>query len=402
MKLLCTIIMCLMIPFLSFGQDTDIDTGFNQARAKAEAKDYNSALKILNNLQKKYPANEDILVFQGRVYGWKRDFTKAKKALKPLADRPEPNMEAVEALVNTYYWSSDYKNSITYSDKYLEKQPNTENVLMIKAISLERTNRDEEALVILNSVKGREYQEQINGLKTAISRKKKNAISASYLNISTYDPGIAPVHYGYVEYLRKFTNNTVIARANVGYREGQTEGQLEVDYYHTFKKNYLYTNVGVSNTNIIFPKLRLGAEYYFAPAGKFDLSLGGRYMSFENDNVTLITGQATYNYKNYAFGYRPYYDIDNSLMSHVVSFQRTNEDKESLLRVELQYGNVPYLYLYNNFTEPLKAYRIGIQYQHRLAESFFVRPIFLYEYEEYLPGIMRNKYNCQVIFTKRF
>lgn len=402
MKLLRTIIFCLMIPMLSFGQDSDIDAGFKQVRAKAESKDYNGAIKILNILEKKYPDNEDIIIYQGRVYSWKKEFAKAKKTLRPLADRDQPNIEALEALINAYYWSYDFEACITYCDQYLATQPNAENILMIKAVCLEKSNRNEEAIAILNSIKGKEYQESTIALKTVISRKKKNAIAASYLNISTYDPAQAPIHYGYVEYLRKFTNNTVIGRVNVGYREGQTEGQAEVDYYHTFKRSYLYTNAGISKTNIIFPKLKLGAEYYFAPLGQFDLSLGGRYMNFENDNVTLITGQATYRYKNYSFGYRPYYDIDNSLVSHVVSFQKTNEDKESLIRIELQYGNVPYLYLYNNFTEPLKAYRIGIQYQYRLAESFFVRPIFLYEYEEYLPGIMRNKYNCQVIFTKRF
>jgi YaiO family outer membrane protein len=82
--------------------------------------------------------------------------------------------------------------------------------------------------------------------------------------------------------------------------------------------------------------------------------------------------------------------------------QRVNEEKERLIRLELQYGNVPYLYLYNNFTQPLKAYRIGIQYQHRFGDSFFVRPIFLYEDEEYAPGEYRNKFNVQLIVTKRF
>ena len=77
-------------------------------------------------------------------------------------------------------------------------------------------------------------------------------------------------------------------------------------------------------------------------------------------------------------------------------------EKESILRVELQYGNVPYLYLYNNFIEPLKAYRAGIQYQYRLGNSFFIRPVFLYEYEEYLPEEYRHRFNAQLIITKRF
>jgi len=274
---------------------------------------------------------------------------------------------------------------------------------MIKAVCLEKAGRDAEALAILDKLPVADATgERATGLRTIIGRKKKNAIAASYLNISTYDPGQAPIHYGYVEYLRKFTKSTIVGRANVGHRNGETEAQAEVDFYHTFKKSYLYTNAGFSNGEFIFPQIRLGAEYYFAPQGQFDLSLGARYLGFQDDDVTLITGQVVYRFNEYAVGYRPYYDLNNNLMSHVVSFQKTNDAKESLIRLELQYGNVPYLYIYNNATQPLKAYRVGLQYQHRLAESLFIRPVFLYEYEEFLPDTYRHKFNCQVILTKRF
>ena len=403
MRFIHYIILFLLVPYFALAQDSDIDTGFKQVRDKAEKKDYAGALKILEQLEAKYPSNEDILVYEGRVYAWKKDYARSKKVLRPLAEREKPNAEALEAIINTYFWSYDFEGCIPYCDQYLALQPNNQNVLLIKAVCLEKAGRDAEALEILNKLPANpETDERVSGLKTIISRKKKNAISASYLNISTYDPGIAPVHYGYVEYLRKFTKSTIVGRANIGHRNGETEGQAEVDYYQNFTKSYLYTNVGVSNGESIFPKLRLGAEYYFAPQGHFDFSLGARYLGFDDNDITLITGQAVYRFHEYAVGYRPYYDIDNSLMSHVVSLQKTNEAKERLIRIELQYGNVPYLYLYNNFSQPLKAYRIGIQYQHKLAESLFIRPVFLYEYEEYYPSIYRNKYNCQVIVTKRF
>ena len=402
MKLLRYIILLCLFPALSFAQD-DIESGFKQVRDKAERKDYSGALKILHQLEAKYPGNEDIIIYEGRVYSWKREFQKAKKALRPLVDRENPNMEALEAIINAYYWSYDFEACITYCDEYLDKKPDSPEILTIKAVSLEKAGRDMEALAILDKLPAtHSANEKTTGLRAIISRKKKNAISASYLNISTYDPGLSPIHYGYVEYLRRFTKSTIIGRANIGYRNGETEGQAEVDYYHTFKRSYLYTNAAVSNGEFIFPELRLGAEYYFAPMGSFDFSLGARYMSFKDADVTLLTGQAAYRYRQYSLGYRPYYDIDTQLMSHVVSIERTDEAKENLIRVDLQYGNVPYLYIYSNNTQPLKAYRAGLQYQHRFGNDFFVRPIFLYEYEEYFPESYRHRFNCQVIFTKRF
>ncbi|MHA3787997.1 YaiO family outer membrane beta-barrel protein [Flavobacterium hauense] len=402
MRLLACLLFSLFIHQLSFAQQ-DIDTAFKQVRTKAEAKNYNEALKILNTFEQKYPGNEDIIVYQGRVYSWKRDFSKAKKTLRPLVDREKPNMEALEALINAYYWSYDFEACITYCDQYLALQPDNADILIIKATCLEKTGRDTEALALIDQLpEPYKSNEKATGLKTIISRKKKNAIAASYLNISTADPGESPTHYGYVEYLRKFTKSTIVGRANIGYRYGETEGQVEADFYQTFKRSYLYANAGFSNGEFIFPQLRLGTEYYFAPQAQFDFSLGARYMHFEDDNVTLLTGQAGYRFGEYTVAYRPYYDVNNTLFSHVVSFQKYDEQKENLVRLELQYGNVPYLYIYSNSIEPLTAYRAGIQYQHRFGDSFFIKPVFLYEYEEYLPDSFRHKFNCQIIFTKRF
>ncbi|PZR22244.1 MAG: hypothetical protein DI539_05965 [Flavobacterium psychrophilum] len=407
MRIVTSLLLMLLMCTVSFAQD--IDAAFKEVRTKAESKKYTEALNILNKLEAAYPGNEDILVYQGRVYSWKRDFSKAKKILRPLADRDNPNIEALEAAINAYYWSYDFDACVIYCDKYLALQPGNPDILIIKATCLEKKGMDKEALAILDELPASHLNsEKTDGLRTMISRKRKNAISVSYLNIATYDPGESPTHYGYVEYLRKFTKSTLIGRANVGYRYGEAEAQLEADFYQTFNnRSYLYTNAGVSQGEVIFPKIRLGAEYYFTPQGQFDFSLGGRYMHFEDDDVVLATGQAAYRHQNYTLAYRPYFDVDNNLWSHVLSLQRYDEDKENLIRIEGQYGTVPYLYIYNNSTysissEPLRAYRAGIQYQHRFGDSFLIKPVFLYEYEEYYPHSYRHKFNCQLILTKRF
>jgi YaiO family outer membrane protein len=403
MRIVAFVLFSLLICQLSFGQE-DIDAGFKQVRTMSEKKDYNGALKVLTALEKKYPNNEDILVYEGRVYSWRRDFSKAKKILRPLVDdKDKPNSEALEALINAYYWSYDFEGCITYCDKYLDLYTDSPEILTIKATCLEKSGRDAEALAILNQLPAPyNTNEKTTALKTAITRKKKNAIAASYLNVSTADPGESPAHYAYVEYLRKFTKSTLIGRVNYGDRYGGQEVQFEADYYHTFRKGYLYTNAGFSSRAEIFPNYKVGTEYYFAPLKQFDFSFGARYMNFVEDDVVLLTGQAAYRFKDYTLAYRPFYDANNTLFSHVLSIQKYNESKENLIRFELQSGNVPYLYIYSNFTEPLTAYRAGIQYQHRFGDSFFVRPVFLYEYEEYVPDSYRHKFNCQVIFTKQF
>ncbi|TDW47731.1 YaiO family outer membrane protein [Flavobacterium sp. 270] len=404
MKLFYFLIAFLFISSAVMAQEINIDATMAKAKSEVEKEHYDQALSLLAPLREKFPENEDLTIYTGRIYSWKKDYNKALEILTPLTDRANPNPDALLAVINIYYWSEQLEKCITYCDKYLAIDPNSTDVLLIKANALVSLNRDEEASALLEKIYVTDNSTQkISALRTLIAHKSKDAVAISYLNISTYDPGQAPQHYGYVEYAHKFSKSSLVGRANVGYVNNDTQMLFEADYYQTFsKRNYLYVNTGVSTGKTIFPVAKAGLEYYFAPLKSFDFSLGLKYLHFDTTDVTLLTGQAAYRTGSYTLAYRPYYDTANELFSHVLSIQHTNEEKENLIRLELQYGNVPYLYLYNNFIEPLKAYRIGLQYQQRIGDSFFVRPVLLYEYEEYLPSEYRHRLNAQIIITKRF
>lgn len=404
MRFVYYMIFLLFISPVVLGQEINIDAVMGQAKREAEKGNYDAALSLIAPLSAKFPENEEIKIYTGRIYSWKKDYATSIKILTPMADRTNPAPDALLAIINTYFWSEQFETCITYCDRYLAIEPNSLDVIRIKVNCLEKLNRDQEALAIIEKVSITDNSTQaFRGVRTLIGRKAKNAISASYLNISTSNPGQAPLHYGYVEYSHKFTKSALVGRTNIGHVNGDTQMLFEADYYQTFsKKNYLYVNGGFSTGETVFPVAKAGVEYYFVPHKKFDYALGIRYMHFETEDVTLLTGQLAYHSGANTIAYRPYYDTTNELFSHVLSFQNTNDEKERIIRLELQYGNVPYLYLYNSQTQPLKSYRAGIQYQHRFGDSFFVRPVFLYEYEEYLPDAYRNRFNVQVILTKRF
>ncbi|PWB27667.1 YaiO family outer membrane beta-barrel protein [Flavobacterium sp. HTF] len=404
MKFIYYSLVFLFISSAVSAQETDVDAIMKKAKTEAENGHYDNALSLIAPLREKFPQDEDIQIFAGRIYSWKKEYNKALEILSPLADRPNANPDALLAIINTYYWSEQFEKCILYCDKYLTTDPNSSDVLLIKINCLTELNRDKEASELIEKVYAADNSSQkISSLRTLIGRKAKNAVAVSYLNVSTYDPGQSPFHYGYVEYAHKFTKSSIVGRANVGHVYNDTQMLFEADYYQTFKKrDYLYVNAGLSTGETVFPVAKAGAEYYFTPQKRFDYSLGFRYLHFETDDVTLLTGQLAYRTGEYTLAYRPYYDTSNDLFSHLLSVQKTNDEKENLIRLELQYGNVPYLYLYNNFVAPLKAYRAGIQYQQRIGNSFFIRPILLYEYEEYIPDEYRHKLNAQIIITKRF
>ncbi|KAF2517162.1 YaiO family outer membrane beta-barrel protein [Flavobacterium foetidum] len=404
MKKLYHSILFLFFSIFVFAQEIAPEAVMQKVKSEVEKGNFDNALSLIEPLRSKFPQDEDIQVYTGRIYSWKKDYQTALKVIKPMADRNNPNPDALLAVINIYYWSEQWETCIQYCNHYLALNPNDADVLKIKINCLEKLNRDQEALEIIDGLPVTENSTQaFRGIRTLIGKKAKNAVSVSYLNVSTSNPGQAPFHYGYAEYSHKFSKAAIVGRANIGHVNNETQMLFETDYYQTFKnKSYLYTNAGISTGETVFPIAKAGLEYYFAPYKKIDFSLGARFMHFDASDITLLTGQLAYNTGAYSIAYRPYYDTENELFSHVLSLQKTNEEKESVIRLELQYGNVPYLYLYNGFTAPLKAYRAGIQYQHRLGDSFFVRPIFLYEYEEYIPAEYRNRFNVQLIVTKRF
>lgn len=404
MKLLFYSLCMLFISSVMMSQEVNPDEVMKQIRREVENGRYDAALSLINPLREKFPQDEDIKVYSGRIYSWKKDYNTAIEILSPMADRANPNPEALLAIINVYYWSEQFEKCINYCDKYLAINPDSTDVVLIKVKCLERLNRDEEALAIMDKTAFSDNSTQaFTGMRALIGSKAKNALTVSYLNISTYDPGQSPMHFGYVEYSRKFTKSSLVGRVNAGYANNDTQLLFEADYYQAFKKrNYLYINAGVSTGETIFPVAKGGIEYYFTPYKKFEFSAGFRYLHFQTDDVSLVTGQIAYHPGSYTFAYRPYYDISNELFSHVLSLQYGNEEKESIIRFELQYGNVPYLYLYTNFTTPLNAYRAGLQYQFRAGNGILIRPVVLYEYEEYIPSEYRHRLNAQIIITKRF
>lgn len=404
MKYLYFLLLFFLMLDLLQAQDANPDEIFSEAQQLAQNKSYDDALKKMDILTETYPYNEDYRVYKGRIYSWKKYYAKAIETLKPLADKTPPNMEARQALINTYFWSLDYSRCLDYCNIYLEDNPNDESVLLVKAACLEKLNRDDEAIATLDIInKKSDNAIKADDLREIISRKKKNALAISYLNISTHNPGQAPLHYGYIEYTRKLNRSTIVGRINSGHAFDNTEQLYEADYYYTFNNgSYAYANAGVSDGNVVFPQFRGGIQYYFKPYRQFEYSLGLRYLAFENEDVTLLTGHLGYNINTYLIAYRPFYDTDNELFTHTVSLQKTNEKKENIIRLELQYGNLPYIYVYNNAISALNTFRAGVQYQHRIGKSFFIRPVFMYEYEEYIPNSYRNRFNAQLILTKRF
>lgn len=406
MKLFLTLCLFAGIIVSANAQVTPANSTIENARELANAGHYDRAIEILEILQDSIPHNHDYKIYLARVYSWKKDYPKAIEILTPLTKAEDFSREAIQVMVSTQLWAGNYEEVIRYANLALTKY-NDLHFPFQKAKALGQLDRDKEAKEILKQVLLMEPDnKEAQALQTTIFQKNTQHISLSYLNTSFSDPGFNPWHLAYLEYKRNLGSVPVLARLNYGNLFGLEGSLFEVDAYpKTGANSYLYLNAGAAIDTPIFPKIKGGLEYFQSLNENFELSVGGKYLGFEETEVLLFTGGITYSTKNnLRFNYKPYltHTESNWLTSHTLAFRITNPVKESFLQFDAQYGSIPYAFVTSSAFTEVKSFRLGLQYHFRITENILIQPVFMYEYEEYFPSLYRNRFNSQIITFFRF
>lgn len=389
-----------------FAQINNSDSLFKAAQHNASVNNYDGAIKTIRALIKEFPQNIDYKIFLGRVYSWMGNYNLSIETLTPVVDAAPTNADALEAIINTYRFAKNYRQVINYSNRGLSMIDSQSFFFTImKAHALENMGQDKASLdlIAIILIKDSDNKEAL-ALRTSIHQKKKSALSISYQNTSFSNPGFAPWHLGYLEYKQKINNIPWVIRAIYGRMFSQSAVQFEIDLYPKLNiTSYLYFNAGISKGDYIFPSISGGLEYYKS-FKKIDASIGGRYLHFKTSEVIIATGHIAYNIHDWQIAYRPFFSLLNKnwYPSHVLSLKKSNYIKEIFLQLDIQYGIAPYDFLTINEFDRISSTRVGIQYQFRINMCSFIRPVLMYEYEEYFPKQYRNRFNAQIIFTKRF
>lgn len=406
-KLLLSIFL-LLVPNL-FGQTNNPDSLFSEAKSLAEKKRYQEAIVLVDDLYKKHPENKDYSSYLSALYLWNGSPGKAKEILLKNQTAESFNEDDLQLLIQIELNLKNWSEAIRLTDIGMNRFPESKNRYSYqKALALYELDKDREALELLDGIpKSDPDYKAADYLRTMILKKKKNIISAGHL-LTTFDQAIfKPQQVGFVEYGRRFSSSTHLLRINYGDMFGKKAVQIETDAYIPLKKqNYIFLNLGISEKNSIFPQFRGGFEFYHEQK-HVSASLGARYLFFGNQgDPLLVTGHfGLISQNEWSVNYRPFISfLDNSktLASHLVYFRKAFTNKESYIQLDLQYGNLPYFYLTSDVLSRLKAYRIGINTRFRIMHNWFLQPIFMYEREEYIPEIYRNRYTFQLILSFRF
>jgi YaiO family outer membrane protein len=136
---------------------------------------------------------------------------------------------------------------------------------------------------------------------------QKNSIEA----LSRYEhwnKGMSDRTFFYGQYGRHEEKFDAFVRSTIMLRDGESGLIFDADYYPKFKKGYGYFNLGYSNAELFFPRLRGAAEVYKPITKKIEASLGTRYINVnfpEQYNIWSLTGTLGYYFGDYFAYVRP-------------------------------------------------------------------------------------------------
>ncbi len=398
------VLLAMGVSLSARGQDPD--SVLTMARKLAAREEYSRALALVTDLNRAYPENQDYIIYLARLYYWSKDYSKSKELLIPLTLADPVGQEAYDLMIQVEYQLGAYPSVIEKCQKGKTLFPDRVHFYSFQeAQALEKSGKDELAKKILDEIPlTAPNRRDAVYLRTQILRKQKNTIAAGYLNTSFNDPGFAPWHLAHLEYFHRTGSFAVGGRLNYGHLFGADAVQVEADTYPRVGKSaYLYLNAGYSGAERIFPRYRLGGEF-FQDIGRYNFSIGSRYLDFKIQEVLLLTGSAAINYGDLKIGYRNYMlHLEKEwFVSHVLNFRKSMEHKESYIQLDLQYGGTPYYFFASDAFSRISAWRAGINGVFRVGDHTFFQPVLMYEREEYLPDTYRNRFNVQWIISKRF
>ena len=385
------VIFLLVVSKLTvFGQSAEVtDTvSSEQLLVKAREFAYNNrkieARKLCRLILQRDSTYLDAAVLMGRTYAWDQKYDSARIVLNKVTEQKPGYYDALDALIDVEIWGEDHKAALKYANIGLTSHPDDAVFLYKKARILNNSGDSQNAVVILNQLlKINPANKDASGLLLTIRTAKlvhKLTLNAWVYAFDNENPwSFASAAVG-----RKTSMfGTVTLRYNYARRFGSEGHQLEIDAYPAIAKGvYMYFNTGISNKKN-FPFSRLSIEPYVKLPASFEMSLGFRYLNFDDkrivaldsNKVLIYTGTIGKYYGDYWFSVRSYFTPGKERWSKSINFtvRRYLADADSYFSLILGTGFSPdeQQFAFNpNYY--LKSSKIDLDYQQKIATRFFL------------------------------
>ena len=351
----------------------------------------------------------DAAVLMGRTYLWDDKYDSARFVLNKVINSSPGYYDAMDALVDVELMSDNYGGAIKSADLALSFHKDDNVFLYKKARALNNSEKPKEALGILSVILANDpLNDDAKSLKASIidvSRTHTLSINYYTYTFSNSDSW----YFGSVSVGKKFPKfGSVIFRCNYAKRFDREGYQYEIDAYPAIVKGiYLYLNTGFSNKKN-FPFSRFTLEPYFNLPASFELSLGFRYLNFDQDKlvtfgsgkVMIYTGTIGKYLGDYWLSLRPYFvpGTDGWSKSINLTVRRYLIDELNYLSMTIGTGLSPdeQQYAYDPYLTFLKSYKLSLEYQRKIGERFMVTLGTGYAREEISQGTNRDRFTFDV------
>ena len=387
---------------------------FAKARDYAYGKKRVEARSVCRQILQRDSTYRDAAVLIGRTYAWDGKYDSSRIVLNHVIEQRPGYYDAIGALIDLEGWSDNYPAAIRYADIGLSYHPNDAGFLYKKARILNNSGESKKAVVILNQIlKANPSDKDAASLMVTI--REGNRLNKLSVHYSTYTfSNDNPWSFASASIGRKTSAfGTVTLRYNYARRFGSDGNQVEIDAYPAIAKGiYMYFNTGISNKKN-FPYSRLSMEPYLKLPASFEMSLGFRYMNFDDhrlvaldsNKVMIYTGTIGKYYGNYWFSVRPYFTKGKENWSKSVNLtvRRYLADPESYFSLILGTGISPdeqqYAFDPNYF---LKSSKIDLDYQQKIAKRFSLNCGTGFAREEIRAGVKRNRFSFDIGISYMF
>lgn len=403
-----TFILVTTLAFIPTLLSAQVDSLFGVAREYAFNGKRAEARAICDSILKISPTYADVILLKGRTFSWDGMRKEARFEFNKVIKQDSTNAEAWEALSDVEFWDDNTRSALQVVERGLQFNPKA------KGLMLKRTKY----LIDLDSLLAATQQlNEIKQLDTNCMECKqladkiaqRSAVSHVSFGASTdYFQGLNRLFlYQFVQFGHKTSMNSVILRVNFNQRYNTSGFQPEIDMYPSLKKyGYLYVNYGFS-LYTVFPKHRMGLEWYKKLPRSYEMSIGGRYMDFgAGSSVLIFTGSLTKYIGNYALIARPFITPDpatkSASASIILNARKYTIDADNYIGLTLGAGYSPDQRVFltgASLTNEVKsiyymqAYRVGLTWYKSVAFKHVFNVDLDYRYQELKVGGSSNFYN---------
>ena len=305
-----------------FGQEVAyndaLEHSFFAARNNALVGKHAAARETLKDILSKNAANKDARLLYARTLSYDGKYDKARQEFNKITSIDRQDRGAwISAVKNELYSKNGAialglaNKALIYIEEDLELKRLRERALEAIKTKVYPPLLPDEGI---SKKKGRkskkEKKTEKDVVETADKKKEdtkepKNTFAIRN-GFTVFNEFYDPMVISSIEYKRQTKVGSIIPRINYRNRF-QTNGvQYDIDLYPKFSKTfYAYLNYGYSQSTL-YPNHKVGGDLYANLPWAMEVSAGGRYMSFDNRNISIISNSIGYYKGNYYFSLRSY------------------------------------------------------------------------------------------------